>query len=692
MNTSSSIRIGAAYLLLLFGALAPSTVTAQTPEGKLSCATAPCAEVLPGAERFEEVKGAPYLIGRDETGDKVGWIVRSTDIVDIPAYSGKPLVTLVAIDPKGTIVGARVIHHSEPILLVGIPEQALHDFAALYVGQAATTRIVVGKTKDPNALAVDVISGATVTALAQNKTILDSARVMGAAVGVIDATAGTAGHFVERKEVWSWQQLLDEGVFGRLTVTEAEMNMPEPSGAFVDLFFTIADAPHIGRAILGDATYEHQMAALEPGQHLFIILGNGSGSFKGSGFVRGGIFDRVRFEQGLVELFFRDRDYKPLAHVRAVGAPRFKEAAVFISRGASIDPGQTFDLVFLGSRYTGKGFEREFRAFKSQHSLPESVYVTDKGASEAIYVQAWRNRQMQATVLGLYLLFVAGVFALRRWTARTMKRLHVLHYSSMLFGFIVVGIVMHTQPSVTQVLTFLGFVVHGGSWDLFATEPLIFMLWIFIALVSVTWGRGVFCGWVCPYGAMSELANKIAVKLRIPQFELPETVHRKLRYLRYGVLAILVPVFLVSSILGEQLAEIEPFKSTFYVPAWTREWWFLAWWLLLLGLTLISWRPFCRYLCPLGAGLALIGSFRFAGPYRRQFCNRCTICARGCEPKAIGKDGRIDPRECLSCLDCEANYNDPTTCPPLIAIERLKKKDNRTARDDERLERLHQDL
>ena len=41
----------------------------------------------------------------------------------------------------------------------------------------------------------------------------------------------------------------------------------------------------------------------------FVILGMGSDSFKGSGFVRGGIFDRVRVEQGLNQLIFRDRDY-----------------------------------------------------------------------------------------------------------------------------------------------------------------------------------------------------------------------------------------------------------------------------------------------------------------------------------------------------------------------------------------------
>jgi NosR/NirI family nitrous oxide reductase transcriptional regulator len=173
---------------------------------------------------------------------------------------------------------------------------------------------------------------------------------------------------------------------------------------------------------------------------------------------------------------------------------------------------------------------------------------------------------------------------------------------------------------------------------------------------------------------MSELLYKLGRLLRLPHGELPDAIHLKLRHLRYLVLLALVGVYLWDPILGEKAAEVEPFKSTFFVSFWTREWFFAGWWLLLAGGSLFYWRPFCRYLCPLGAGLAIPGSLRLSGPYRRDFCSKCKICTRGCEPRAIRPDGTIDPRECLSCMECEANWRDDQVCPPLVKARRDRER------------------
>ncbi|HUH04238.1 MAG TPA: 4Fe-4S binding protein [Kofleriaceae bacterium] len=658
-----------------------------TSAGAIDCAEVACAEVLPGAERFEAVDGAPYVLGFDSAGQELGWVVRSSDIVEVKAYSGKPLVTLIGLDTRGVIVGARLLHHSEPILLVGIPERKLHEFIARYRGLPAVTKVVVGTSADPDAVSMDIISGATVTALAQNHTILETARTLGVEVGVVDVQAVNPGHFAVRDVPMSWQEMVDGRVFGRLTVSEADMGVPGAQGDFIDLWFTLADPPHIGRALLADAEYEHLLRKLQPGEHLLVVLGNGSSSFKGSAFVRGGIFDRVRVEQGMRELTFRDTDYSNLPVLRAADAPEFKEGAVFITRGAPLDPGAPFRLVFLGSRYDQRGaFSRDFREFDREHRLPSSVYVSEGNGDEPMYVQAWRNNRTDALLLGGFLLLVSGIFAARRFTTARPARIKRLHVIVMAASLVLVGFYLRAQPSVTQMLTLIDSVVHEWRWELFASAPLIFMMWIFIAITSVIWGRGIFCGWVCPYGAMTELLNKLAVKLRIPQIDIPQG---RQKYVRYFILAALVPVFLTDAVLGEQLAEIEPFKSTFFVRVWTREAFFIIWWSALLILSVVTFRPFCRFLCPLGAGLALFGSARISGPRRRQFCSSCQICARNCEPKAIRPDGTIDPRECLSCMDCEATYRNENVCPPLIGIDKLLRKPVRSARDEERLIELH---
>ncbi len=699
MNYRALIAVAAALTVTtaLMGVSA-----ASGPPSALDCAGAhasECASVLPAAATFEPAgPDKAWFVGRDDGGEVVGWLMLSTDAVDIPGYSGKPLVTLVGLDPKGVITGATVIHHSEPILLVGIPRSALDSFVDFYAGKPAITQVVVGSSPDPDAVEVDMISGATVTALAENQTILETGRHLGVSVGVINSESINPGHFVHEDRPWTWQELVDGGVFGQLTVRESEMGFEGAEGVFVDILFTVADATHVGKALLGGHEYAYHMGRLAPSKHLVVVVGSGSSSFKGSGFVRGGLFDRVRIEQGMRTVMFRDTDYTNLGRLAAAGAPEFKEGAIFVARDGRLDPGAAFELVFVGSRYDGRGgFTRDFHAFKASLRLPETVYAVEGGSRDLgaeISAQAWYNNRYEVALVAIFLLLVMGLFVARRWLTGSMKRLRVIHIGVLLFSFVVLGLVLHAQPSITQVLTLVGAAVGDFDIDLFLTEPAIFVFWIFIAIVLFAWGRGVFCGWVCPYGALTELLFKLGRVLKLRHIDLPDGVHRKARWIRYVILLVLIPAFLVSPETGEQLAEVEPFKSTFFVAPWDREALYLIWWVLLLAPTLVWYRPFCRYLCPLGAALAVPGSLRISGPHRRNFCTNCKVCNKGCEPLAIRPNGTIDARECLSCMECEANYRDEQVCPPLIAIDRLRISGQRdgVAPDPARIARLERDI
>ncbi|MCF6311206.1 MAG: 4Fe-4S binding protein [Verrucomicrobiales bacterium] len=642
-------------------------------------------EVLPKADSFREVPNQPYLEGIDVDGKVAGWVVLSTDVVSIKGYSGKPLVTLVGLDPAGVISGAKIIHHSEPIILLGIPEEKLTDFVNFYINKRADAQITVG-TADADSLGVAAVSGATVTVLAENSTILDTARSLGAAMGILELQTTLPGAFVESEQDWSFATMKRKGVFGRLRVSEKQMAISDSDDAFVDLLYTIADAPQIGRPLLGEGTYAHLIGQLKQGEHLIVILGNGSGSFKGSGFVRGGVFDRVHLRQKLLTCMFADTDYTNLTSLVAPDAPEFKEGAVFISRGAEIDPGRPFDLVFLGSFYDKKSaFSREFHSFSSSHRLPKSIYrIEGPDPDSLIWRSAWASRKFDLAVLSIVLIGVLGIFIQRSWLTGSVKRLKQIQIAVLLTSFSVLGLLLSAQPSITQILTLIGSIV--GEWDgkLFLSEPILFVSWIFIAIVLFIWGRGVFCGWICPFGSLSELLSHLGKWLKLPQFELPEKWHLRLRYLRYLIFAGLVPAFIYSPELGEKLAEIEPFKTTFLLIPWQRSWGFFSYWLILMILSLFWFRPFCRYLCPLGAALALPSFFRISAPRRRKFCTSCSICADICEPKAIRPDGKIDPMECLNCMHCEANYYADEICPPLIGLKKLEAGPD----DSERRKRL----
>jgi NosR/NirI family nitrous oxide reductase transcriptional regulator len=230
-----------------------------------------------------------------------------------------------------------------------------------------------------------------------------------------------------------------------------------------------------------------------------------------------------------------------------------------------------------------------------------------------------------------------------------------------------VGFYLMAQPSITQVLTWFHSIIFKWQWDLFLTDPFIFLFWIFIIVTTFFWGRGMFCGWMCPYGSLSELLYNAAGKLGLKRYQrnLPAWLHERLKWVKYFVFAGLLGVSFYSMGLAERLSEVEPFKTTFLVGVWNRSWPFVLFWSVLLAAALFIERPFCKYLCPLGAGLAVPSTFRWWGLKRKAECGPCDACAAGCGSLAIDKTGRIDQRECLLCLDCMILYYDPKACPPL---------------------------
>lgn len=94
--------------------------------------------------------------------------------------------------------------------------------------------------------------------------------------------------------------------------------------------------------------------------------------------------------------------------------------------------------------------------------------------------------------------------------------------------------------------------------------------------------------------------------------------------------------------LAEQLAEVEPFKTSITL-YFVRHWPFVMYALALLAIGLFVHKFYCRYLCPLGAGLAVLGRLRvFSWLERVKRCGQpCQHCKNECGINAIRKDGRV---------------------------------------------------
>ena len=669
-----------------FSAAYEAALPPELHDSPRMCAYVPCQEVIPGADSFSERKGRPPYVEayRTENGKQtlVGYVFLSTDIVDIPAYSGKPVVTLIGMDTAGKFTGARVLKHSEPILLLGIPESALIKFIDQYIGKFVGDKLEIGAGNGE--LSLDAISGATVTVIAQNQVMLRAGAEVAKQVGILQPKIRPQAKYTDVAAAADWAAMAKEGSVQRLTVASTDVGRPPTSQPYIDLWFGELNTPAVGKAILGEGNYARLMAQLKPFEHAIFIIGSGLESFKGSGFVRGGIYDRVQVSQEDDSFTFRDTDYLNLYSVQVKGAPEYTESAIFIIRNEAFSSAYPWTLAFLGNKMERETGAKTFARFEKEYWLPARYLEGGRPVvvrPDPTWLKVWRDKAVEIGAFIALLVFVSVAYAMRdalvrRATHKNKWPVNLFKYTGWVVSIGFVGFYAMAQPSITQVLTWFHALVYQWTWALFLSDPFIFIFRIFIIVSVFLWGRSLFCGWLCPFGSLSELLYKVGgwVGLKRFQTKLPMAWHNRLKWIKYGVFWGLLGVSFFSMGLAEKLAEVEPFKTTFLVGLFNRSWPYTLFAAGLLGLSIFIERPFCTYLCPLGAALAMPTTFRWFGLKRKAECTSCTACARGCGSLAIDAKGNIDQRECLLCLDCMILYHDDHACPPLAQERKRRTK------------------
>lgn len=629
----------------------------------------------------------------------LGYAFETDDIALIPAYSGEPVNSLVSMDTRGKILSVHVLEHHEPILLVGIPEQKLHDFTDQYAGFMSTDLVKIGGQEGGESIHIDGLSGATVTVMVVNLGIMRSAKEVAKHLGIIEVLDEDVQPIASiRQDVFqptNWTQLTGNGSIRRLLLknsqvedsfagTDGELTKPLPTEEanepFIDLYYTQLNIPIIGRNLIGDSEYEWLKDQLKEGEHALALMGNGF-SFKGSGYVRGGIFDRIQIHQGDNVFSFRDLDQYRVNDIYAEGAPHFSEMSIFIIRDHHLfNPGSEWNIELLVRRQTGP-LESIFSSFKTQY-LPIEAYLS-RPIIEAkqdltdlpMWQQIWIEKQLPVTILIISMILIIIVIFLQDWLVTFPRFLHTFRRAFLIYTVLFVGWYSLGQVSVVNVLTFMKALMSDFHWQTFLLDPIIFCLWVFIAVTILLWGRGIFCGWLCPFGALQELVGELAVKLKIPQYVVPFAIHERLWAVKYLILLALFGMSLESLQTAEVYAEVEPFKTVFLLN-FDRDWPFILYASALILVSVFSRKVYCRYVCPLGAAIAIPSGVRlFDWLKRRKECGEpCQLCAVECEIGAIEKNGEINLRECHHCLDCQVTYHNENKCPPLLAKQKKLKR------------------
>jgi transcriptional regulator of nitric oxide reductase len=626
-----------------------------------------------------DVQGAPPAAPiRAGDGRLLGYAFSTRDVSGSVGYSGRPLDIVVAITPDGIIAGARIVAHEEPILVIGIPREALIAYVANFAGfdVRSTTQLrpsASGSDNGPHGVA-----GATITSTVIRDAILRSSR----AVLRTRADRPVLSARLDRETLRrsSWPGLVGEGSLRRLLVSRGEAASrlgttdTEPDKPFLDLWLAIATPPAIGETLLGQRLYETELAKLGPEDDLILIAASGLYSFKGTEWRRSGVFDRIELSQGGKTFRFRAEDQIPIEGLRAAGTPELREFALFrMPHTRGFDPTAPFRLDVALSATASPAAAPPVVSLTYQ--IPDTYIVRPRARSPlsadapasmtqtALWQDIWWARRFEIAALAAMLSGLGIILIFQNAVTAHTRFYYQLRAGYLVVTFVFLGLLANAQLSVVNVLTFIHAILSGFRWELFLLDPMVFILWSFVAVSMLFWGRGVFCGWLCPFGALQELANKLAQWLKVKQIDVPFGLHERLWIIKYVIFLGILAVSLTSITAAFTFAEIEPFKTSITLK-FMRDWPFVIYAGALLAAGLFIERFYCRYLCPLGAALAIPARMRmFEWLKRYRECGaECNICARKCTVQAIHPLGQINPNECIYCLKCQAHYFDETVC------------------------------
>jgi polyferredoxin len=298
----------------------------------------------------------------------------------------------------------------------------------------------------------------------------------------------------------------------------------------------------------------------------------------------------------------------------------------------------------------------------------DSFFSVGSGFSRTVYAQppprdAWVFEDEQAAEPTLLELareqaLDIGLFAAFATLAMTgfFRKSDPLKVVTLVAAVLYLGIYKSQLVSIVNVFGILTanlpIVSHNLAWYVFA---------IFTVVTTILWGR-LYCGRVCAFGALTQLMDRfVPARLRI---EIPPTLERRAASIKYVLLAGAIAYFVATREISFY-RYIEPFwMFTFQasMPLW------IALGLLLVATVFVR-NLYCRFLCPVGAALALLSGLTVFRIKRWSECNTCLVCEKTCEWGAI-RGPRIIKSECVRCDDCERLYMNKQKCPHWLIIQR----------------------
>jgi NosR/NirI family transcriptional regulator, nitrous oxide reductase regulator len=555
----------------------------------------------------------------------------------------------------------------------------------------------------------------------------------GAAVAPIAAAPTLDVESFSRK---SWDALLAAGAVARRRVTsgdvaaalaaagapDAQLEVPVGKGdrLYIEFATALFTPAAIGGNLVGMINFEDFKRKMPADAQGIFVASNGPYNFLGTRYFQASDrrFDRLRVVQDGRTFQFRQEDYQ-WVNPFGEGIRGQEDAGLFaLPADSGFDPLKPWRLdLLVNGEVVGPGAPPVSVAFGLDYNVPDlqaltasplpqaaesRVGETGAGAStnadaqrpaapeaslapalvEALdespapaWVEAWHDARLNVAILAVLLSVLTLIFVFQAQLARSRLAHRLVRNGFLAVVLVWLGWTAGVQLSIVNVMNYIMAPFSHFDIGFYLAEPLMVIIAGYTLLSVILIGRGVFCGWLCPFGALQELLGQLSRALRVPQWNPPAALEKRLWWGKYIAAATVLILVMTQVDPSGATLEIEPFKTAI-TSKFTRAWPYVTYAVALLAIGLFSERAYCRFLCPLGGVLAFLDRLHLLNLLkRRPECgNPCHLCERSCPVRAIEKTGKIVTAECFQCLDCQVEYYDDKRCPPLAQAAKLQRE------------------
>ncbi len=264
-----------------------------------------------------------------------------------------------------------------------------------------------------------------------------------------------------------------------------------------------------------------------------------------------------------------------------------------------LSPGQDVDAV-SGATFSAEGVAASIRA---------AVHEIAKDGLNAPLPPEHKSIQFGIPELALLGLYASGYFGHKMRNSAWKRR---IRWGTLLGGMVVLGFIYTAPLTIAQFASLL-----SGYWPDWHNNLYWYLLIGGVLFVTTVDAKNPYCSWFCPFGAVQECLAQIT-KAKLYR---PRQLKDFFTYLQRGLA--LVAILLGLALRRPGVASYEPFATLFDLRGTGLEWAFLG---LVLLASLLMYRPFCTYLCPVSPMIDFIAEVRrwIREVWRRLFKRRAS--------------------------------------------------------------------